>query len=444
MQVRICSLLIFLAAMPAFCQVEPSAEGGATLPGDEMQMMTPSLVSGVAYPSVAGEDMESNYLTAGVSMTAGYTDNLLPAETSTPVSDFNYMINPSLAYDRSTPRQHTTFAYNPGFTFYEPDSFLDSTDQNANFKFDERLSPRLAFNATDTFMRTSDVFDQSFPFSGGIGGTPQSPVPAVLAPFVQQMSNNGSAAITYQFGTDSMVGAGGSYLLYDYSSPNQNQGLYNSTGGSASAFYDRRFGRNQYVGLDYMWAMTVATPPNVRVTSQMQTLLPFYTLFVHNSFSVTVAAGVQNINVTATQQPTSDSWFPTIVASMGWQSRRTSFAVSYLRVITTGEGLVGGYKSSNVNGSGTWKFARDWHGGVSGGYNTIEPQGSLAGTDYQGGDSITVGATLKRAFGDRITAEVGYDRIHESFVGIPIIAESPDSDRAYVTVTYQFKKPLGR
>jgi hypothetical protein len=148
--------------------------------------------------------------------------------------------------------------------------------------------------------------------------------------------------------------------------------------------------------------------------------------------------------VTETKQPTSDSWFPTVVTSLGWQGPRTSFALSYLRVITTGEGLVGGYKSNNVNASGTWKFSRDWHVGASGGYNTIEAQGSLVGLDYQGGDSFTVGATLRRTMGDHFTAEVGYDRIHENFVGIPIVAESPDSDRAYVTVTYQFQKPLGR
>ena len=56
---RICFLLVFLIALPAFCQVEPSAESGSTAPEDEMPMMTPPLVSGIAYPSVAGAEVAS-------------------------------------------------------------------------------------------------------------------------------------------------------------------------------------------------------------------------------------------------------------------------------------------------------------------------------------------------------------------------------------------------
>ena len=415
---RICFLLVFLVALPAFCQVEPSAEGGPTPPEDYTPMMTPPLVSGIAYPSVAGADMRSNYLAAGLTVNAGYTDNILAADTSTPLSDYTFIINPTFSYDRVAPRQHTTFAYNPGFSFYQPDSVLDSIDQTANFRFEERLSPRLAFNVTDYFMRFSDAFNESFPFPGGIGGTTQSPSPAVLAPFAQQTANNGSAAITYQFGSNSMVGAGGGYSLYRFGNANQSQGLYNSTGESASAFYIGRFARNQYVGLDYQYSRTVATPPNLQVDTQMETLMPFYSIYFNRSFSISVSAGAQNTNVTQTSQPSSDSWTPAAVASMGWQSPRANLALTFLRVITAGQGLVEPYQSSNVNASGAWKISRIWHAGAAVGYNTIDPALTLAGQDYQGGSNFMAGVTFGRSIGERFTADFGYDRLQESFSGI--------------------------
>lgn len=444
MLVRICSLLLVLVAMPAFGQVDPSAVGGVTAPDDNSQMVMPPLVSGVAFPNVAGSDVRSNYLAAGLNVNAGYIDNILPAETSTPVSDGTFLINPTISFDRAAPRQHTAFVYTPVFSFYEPDSVLDSIDQNATFRFEERLSPGAAFNVTDSFLRTSDVFNEAFPFSSGIGGSTEPPVPAVLAPFAEQTANNAGAALSYQFGASSMVGAGGSYSLYNFDNPNQAQGLYNSTGESASGFYAGRFGRNQYVGLDYQYARTVSTASTVQVNTQMETLLPFYSIYFNRNFSLSAAAGAQNTSVTEPSQPASGSWFPEAVFSLGWQRPHTNLAFSYLHVITAGSGLVGAYKSNSVNATGAWKINRDWNAGASMGYNTIDSALTVSGLNYQGGNSFFAGATLAHPLGEHFNSTFGYDRLHETYSGIAVIDASPNTDRVYVTLTYQFSKPVGR
>ena len=446
MQVRICSLLVFLVAMPAFCQVEPSAEGGATAPEVEIPMATPPLVSGVPYPSVVGVDVSSNFFAVALTANAGYTNNIFLSATGMPVDDYTYLISPTFTYDRITPTQHTAFAYNPAFSFYQPDSVLDSIDQTANFRFEEHLSPHLAFSVTDFFTRFSDVFNTAFPYAGGVGGTTQPPSPAVLIPFAQQTANTGGAAITYQFGTNSMVGANGAYSLYDFGNTDLPEGLDNSTGESASAFYIERFARNQYIGLDYLYSRTVATPLNSQVDTQTETLMPYYSIYFKGNFSVSVSFGAQNTHATQTSQPTSDFylWTPAAVASMGWQTPRANLAVTFLRVITAGQGLAGPYQSSNINASGAWKISRTWHTGAAAGYNTIDPALTLVGQVYQGGNYFLAGVTFGRTFGDRFTADLGYDRLQESFSGIQAIAGNPDSDREYVNFTYQFKKPLGR
>ena len=45
--------------------------------------------------------------------------------------------------------------------------------------------------------------------------------------------------------------------------------------------------------------------------------------------------------------------------------------------------------------------------------------------------------------GEHFSAACGYDRLQENYPGIPFIARNPVSDRESVTITYEFRKPLG-
>jgi hypothetical protein len=39
---------------------------------------------------------------------------------------------------------------------------------------------------------------------------------------------------------------------------------------------------------------------------------------------------------------------------------------------------------------------------------------------------------------------VGYTRLHQSFNGIAAIATTPDTNREFISISYQFSRPLGR
>lgn len=451
MLARISMLLAFLVALPAFCQVEPSAAGGAVAPEDQSEMMTPPPVSGLLYPNIARTDVRSNYLSAAVTANVAYIDNVLPAATATPlndylpVSDYIYSILPTFSLDRTTPLQHLTMTYRPAIAFYTPTSALNNVDHDAEIVFQDRLSPNVSISLQDFFLRTSNVFNESYPFAaGGLTGTTQTPVPAVIAPFAEQMRNIANGAFTYQFGANAMVGGGGSVINYDFPNPTLTTGLYNSNGGGGSGFYTRRFARSQYFGVTYDYFRTISSPSSAQVTTQTQSVLPFYTLYLNRTFSVSVSAGGENVNITQPQLPTYNSWLPAIVASMGVQGNRGNLAASYLHIITDGGGLLGAYNSTSANASGGWKFTNSWTGSVALSYGTISPVTLVAGSPYQGGNTLTAGISLVHTFSDHLLMEVGYNRLHENFAGITAIKVDPDSNREYVTVTYQFKKPLGR
>ncbi len=448
-------LFAFLLAVPAWSQVQPEAEGGPP-PVDETQMMTPPPVSGMLFANTAGADERHDYVSAAVTANAAYMDNVLPNAFSKPVSDTVFLILPSFTLNRSTTRQQISIKYSPDFSFYVPTnvvntadnqttstSVLDAVDHDASFLYQGRVSPHATVYAEDSFLKTSDVFNAGYPFAGGgITGTTQAPAPPVIAPFAEQLRNTADAGFSYQFSANAMVGAGGSYSNYNFSNPTE-IGLYDSNGGDVSAFFNRRMSRMQYAGFDYDYSRILVHPPTSEVVAQVNTLLPFYTVYFNRAFSLSVSAGAQQVSVGLTQMPAVTSWLPTAVVSLGWQNGRGDVAISYLRTVTAGQGLLTAYSSNSVNASGGWKFSRTWIGEGAFAYATISPVTSIPGLANQGaGNDSTVEATLTHIFGERFTVAGGYDRLNEAYAGIPAI--TPNSDRVFVTFTYEFRRNLGR
>ncbi|MGC2497784.1 MAG: hypothetical protein WA374_08570, partial [Acidobacteriaceae bacterium] len=60
------------------------------------------------------------------------------------------------------------------------------------------------------------------------------------------------------------------------------------------------------------------------------------------------------------------------------------------------------------------------------------------------GHTIIGTATAGRSLGRSARFEVGYNHIHESYPGISAITDNPDSNRIYGSVSYLFKRPVGR
>jgi hypothetical protein len=127
-----------------------------------------------------------------------------------------------------------------------------------------------------------------------------------------------------------------------------------------------------------------------------------------------------------------------------WRGSVTSFAASFARTVAAGEGLLGVYKSTRVSGAGRWRITKTWATELSVSYNSISnaaPQiaSQLSNT---GGNTLAAQATVDHAFNDDFHMTAGYQRLEETYPGIPSIA--PDSDRAYVSITYAYRRPLGR
>ena len=445
MSIKLCLSLVLFLVVPAWSQVEPSATGGASSSDADTRMLQPPPVSGEAYPTTFGAEGRSNYLTAGIRLDTAYVDNVLPGATSKPVGDVTFSIGPSIALNQTTPRQVRSLTYSPGFTFYQPTSQLDAVDQNGNLDYQFRLRPYTTMSIQDSFVESSSVFNQPNSFSqGGVSGSLQPSTASVIAPFAKQITNTVTAGISHQVSHDAMIGAGGVFELLHYLNPAQSQGLSDSTSSGGSAFFDRRLGSLQYVGLEYQFAHILASPQNARSETLTNTILPFYTIYLNSSTSLSLSCGLEHINASEILLPTYSSWSPIAMASFGWHASRANFATSYSRAVTAGDGILGAYNANTANASFGWQIAHSWTTGLGAAYSNLKNATPLLSQGVPGGYTVSGSASIQHPIGEHLVASFEYERLHQSFNGIQVISEEPDTDRESISVSYQLRRPLGR
>lgn len=436
---QFCLSVTLLAAGNAWSQAAPGGSDNSS------QMQFPPPASGDAYPTEVGSEARSNFLSGGLVVVTAYDDNVLGGETSKPVSDVSYSIRPTISLNQSTSRQTRTFAYSPGFTFYQPTSALNAADQEATGDYRYRLSPHVTVEGSERFARTSSVFSQPDLLPGGtISGSPQPA--AVIAPFAGQMTNATSGDLSYQFSANGMIGATGTYSNQSYLTSSQATGLFNSSSSGGSFSYSIRFSREQYFGLKYQYGRGLSSSEAYQSDVQSQGVIPFYTIYLNRTFSISLSGGPQYIIVSAsTPRQRFESWEPAASASIGWQGMRTSLAGGYSRVVSNVGGLLGAFDSTTANASAHWQMSRTWSVGSNANYgmqkNTFL---GVVTSAPGGGHSISGSITVDHSINEHFRMSFGYNRLHQSYGGIAAISNAPDVDRVLGSISYQFTRPLGR
>jgi len=415
------------------------------------RMLTPPLVSGQSYPTASVSEERSNYLRGAVLFNSAYSDNVAGLVNGHPESDVSYSIWPSLALDETTPRLHWVLNYAPGFTFYQHTSSRNQADQNASITVQYRVSPHVTFSARDGFQKSSSVFNQpDLGAAGAVSGGTQQPNQSVIAPIADFLSNSGNVGITYQFAANSMVGASGTFNNLHYPDPAEVPGLSDSESQAGSAFYSLRISKVNYVGATYQYQRLLSYPAPGTNLTQTHALLLFYTLYPTSRFSISVFGGPQYSemgpqfsNTTLTSSPASRSWSPAAGGSLSWQGHLSNLALSYLHTISGGGGLIGAVRMDSANASVQQQLSRTLSASVAVAYTqnkllTVTPSLGV------NGHTVSGTASLQQQFGQHLNLQLGYTRLHQDYSAVTILAATPDTNREFVSLTYQFSRPLGR
>lgn len=415
------------------------------------RMLTPPPVSGQTYPMALSSEERSNYLRGGLNFTSAYTDNALGGLNATPVSDVSYSVYPSISLNESTSRMHSEFTYAPGFTFYQRITSRNEADQNASVNFQYRLSPHVTFSAVDSFQKSSNVFNQpDLGTSGAVTGAAQGANFSVIAPLADRLSNFGNVGLTYQFARNAMVGASGTFSILHYPNPAQVPGLGDSSSQGGSAFYSLRISRMHYIGASYQYQRLMSYPTGGQGETQTHTAFLFYTVYPTTRFSISFFGGPQYSDTieppfppSTIRLPEARAWTPAAGASLSWQGRLNSFSMSYSHTISGGGGLIGAVHMDSGTAAVRQQITSHLSGSVGGSY----VQNKLVGEFVAGsnnGHSVSGTASLQQQIGEHLSVQLGYTRLHQDYSSVTVLSANPNTNREFVSLSYQFSRPIGR
>src|SRR5258708_1242392 len=160
-----------------------------------------------------------------------------------------------------------------------------------------------------------------------------------------------------------------------------------------------------YIGATYQYQRLISYPTAGQSETQTHAVLLYYTLYASPKLSFSFFGGPQHSETVepgvGTQFPAVRSWTPAAGASMSWQGRLNSFAMSYSRVISGGGGLIGAVDINSASASIRQRFSEKLSGTVAAAYaqNDLLASALAPGTN---GHTVSGTVSLQREFGQNI------------------------------------------
>jgi hypothetical protein len=448
-------------------QVEPSATGGDYDQSDDVRMSTPPPVTGGSFPTTVGsEEARSNHISAGIVLTAAYTDNVMNIQSTSQISDEMYSILPTFSLVRKSGRQDQDLYYGAGFTFYQHTSELNAVTQTAAAEYKYHLSRYSTISVRDSFNQNSNSYNQPNPSLGGpVSGSTQPSTGILVFPNQDQLSNSVSGEVAYQFAKNAMIGGGGNYGFLHYGNSGGSTtvsktllrhpvcspfslaqcgtaAVYDSDSIGGSFFYTRRVSGRHYLGANYAYSRFSSYPDGT--ITNTNAILGFYTIYLTRTFSVSVSGGPQHFTATQAPHPSTSSWTPALLGSIGWQTKHANLAASYTRIVSGGGGLQGAYYSNIADVNLSWLLTRKWSVGLDGGYSNYRSATPLYTTGNQGGHTAFGSLSVQHKLSQNLNGVLGYSHFQQSYGGIESANNFPNSNRVFISISYGFMRPLGR
>ena len=139
-----------------------------------------------------------------------------------------------------------------------------------------------------------------------------------------------------------------------------------------------------------------------------------------------------------------DKWSPAAGGSLAWHGERTSFVASYARRISDGGGLSGAVLSNRADASVRWQLARTLTAGLGASYSTNSVLDSQLVVRRR--RTHLVGSRVSPASTGRKSRRARWDTpaCTRATAASPRSPTLLDRNYVWVSLSYQFERPLGR
>jgi hypothetical protein len=428
--------------------------GGDSDAGDTSSTLPqiPGLLGGVGIsPAFLSEMERSNYLRAGVNVGATYDDN--PLLLTTGEENTSETIFPNIKIDHTSSRTRWTLGYAGGLTVNQRFTNQNQGSHSLNFDSQYRLSPHVNLRVAENFSLTTGLFDagNGADQGGGTGGLN----PSLVTPLASQRSSLTTVETNYHFALKDLIGASGSFNDTHFSNPagGAQLQLTDTQTSTGSAFWLHQIFPGNWGGVTYRFD---------RITfdagageSKVHSFLAVDTFNLSTRFTLTGFIGPQYSEndglAPGAQSPTqTNTWSVAGGAEGSWKSQHNSLTAGYSRTISDGGGVLGAERLQMVRGSFRRQLTPAWAVALTGsrGTNqalTVPFSGSASSINL-----TSAGFSLERNIGKSIGFRMGYSHDFQEQFGVP--GPTPTSplqtldasrNRFFVTLSYQWAKPLG-
>ncbi len=454
MRITVGSLIRVMLVVSAFALVA-NAEDGDSL---ETNAALDHSIGGLLRPeslAFSPELERTNYLDGGINVGTTFDDNALSTETDH-VSNFNYSVMPHIALRQTRNRAGWRINYAAGFVASERYSSLNQGTHKLDFESAYRVSPHVTFTLRDHFAMTTGFFDQLNQGADSPAGTVlQRPNLSVVTPLAKQTANLGTGLLTYQFSSNSEIGASGTSYLSRFHDAQGGASLVDTDSQEAEAFYNHRVFARDSIGVTYRFQrFTFSSLAN---DSLVHSVLATYTWRPQSHVAVSFFAGPQYrdsssqfIQQTVTPQSITLAWIPesrnswstAAGSSFSWNGERASFLADATRTINDGGGLLGAVELTSADAAMRWQLTRAYSAqvGVTYGRNRALIDSSAP---YSSVNSTIGSISVSRRFGSSLGFTAGYARAHQTQDSVSA-TNLVNNNRAWVSLSYDFSRPIGR
>ncbi len=298
----------------------------------------------------------------------------------------------------------------------------------------------------EDFSLTTGFFDAGNG-TGVVAGS-GGPNASLITPLATQRSSATTVETNYHFALNDLIGASGSFNDSHFSNPagGAQLQLTDTQTASGSAFWLHRiFGAN-WGGASYRFDRIAFNGGETRVHS----LLAVDTLNLSKRVTLTGFIGPQYSEnqgmAPGGSQPTPNAWSVAGGAEGGWRDQHTSVSAGYSRTISDGGGVLGAVRLQNVHGNFRRQLTPGWAAALNVSHGTNQaltvPPSSI--------NLTSAGISLERNVGKSLGLRMGYSHDFQQQFGVP--GPTPTSppqtfdasrNRIFVTLSYQWAKPLG-
>jgi hypothetical protein len=216
---------------------------------------------------------------------------------------------------------------------------------------------------------------------------------------------------------------------------------------SGDFFYKHRVWPNQWIGFTYSYQRLSFNGGNELTNSH--TGLLFYTLNVKPHISLSLFGGADHADTEGQLQifeslsvPISQhQWSPSGGMTFGWTGEHTAVTTTLSRRIDNGGGLLGTVSRYSGNFQVRRQFRPTWTGTLGFAYDDDRSIDALVNTAYR---TWAGTAGLQHDIGKNFALGLSYSRAYQTFGQLLNTELFPDHNRASVTLSYFFSRPLGR